>query len=193
MALPRSQQGSATLPSARGSVPCCCPSLGSPPCFCPPFPSLFAPRIPPGPPWSLDFGWVRFWGCQRERKEAAWPRRGCSRCCPDGNAVGKKAPNPQIVCLGGGKTPPKTQRRGERELWGCYGAHPGGPAAIWGSQPACYPMDKPLVRGGGFPRAPPAPLLHPLLLPSPKSMPFGPPSSTCKCPPRVSDPFVRHL
>lgn len=143
------------------------PLQGPPQCFCPPLPSLFAPQIMPGPLWSLDFGWVRFWGCQREHEEAAWQRRGRFHCCPDGNAVGKKSNKPSDCVLGGENPSKNTKKRGKRaqgllfraslakkeEPWGCYGAHPGGDPVPFGApraQPACYPMDKPLV-GGGFP------------------------------------------
>lgn len=71
--------------------------------------------------------------------------------------------NPQIVCLGG-KPLRNTKKGGRRaqgllfraclaeneEPWGWYGAHPGGPGALWGSQRLACMLPRGQTLGGGI-------------------------------------------
>lgn len=70
--------------------------------------------------------------------------------------------NPQIVCLGG--KPLRNTKKGgrraqgllfraclaENEPWGWYGAHPGGPGAVWGSQRLACMLPRGQTLGGGI-------------------------------------------
>lgn len=167
MALPRSQQGSATLPSARGSVPCCCPSLGSPPVFLSPVPVPFCSPDSARSPLEPGFWLGEILGLPTGTQRSRLAEEGLFPLLPRWKCSRKKSTEPPDCVLGGGENPSQnTKKRGKRAVGLLRGTS-------WGTRchlglPACMlPHGQTPGERGGISTSPPCSLAAP----SPPSLP----------------------